>query len=107
MKSTLLFRFVFIIATVHIMYGCSSRSGPFVTNISSDGRGGLVIEKCMSEFSQINEGVSNANCTTSKIYLTPVDAKADATEKSKTKSPSKPYDPWNLPKEKKVNPWPE
>ncbi|MDQ9451136.1 hypothetical protein RF145_08040, partial [Escherichia coli] len=30
-----------------ILAGCSSQAGPFVTNISSDGRGGLVVEKCM------------------------------------------------------------
>ncbi|NMC62246.1 MAG: hypothetical protein GYA55_03675 [SAR324 cluster bacterium] len=49
--------------------GCTSRAGPFVTNISSDGAGGLVVEKCMMSLNRQINTVENAECTSSNIKL--------------------------------------
>lgn len=49
--------------------GCSSKAGPFVTNISSDGRGGLVVEKCMVRLDRSLNTVESSDCTNSNITL--------------------------------------
>ena len=49
--------------------GCTSRAGPFVTNVSSDGRGNLVIEKCMVELQRQISTVQNTDCTATAIAL--------------------------------------
>lgn len=48
--------------------GCSS-AGPFVTNISSDGQGGLIIEKCSVQYNKFTNSVSTKECTTTTIKL--------------------------------------
>jgi type IV secretion system protein VirB7 len=48
---------------------CTSKAGPFVTNISSDGRGGLVVEKCMMQLNRQITTVENSDCTHAVIYL--------------------------------------
>lgn len=53
-----------------VLSGCASQAGPFVTNISSDGRGGLVIEKCMVRLDRMINTVESANCTNTPITLT-------------------------------------
>lgn len=49
--------------------GCASKAGPFVTNISSDGRGGLIVEKCMVRLDRMINTVENAECTNTQITL--------------------------------------
>lgn len=49
--------------------GCASQAGPFVTNISSDGSGGLVIEKCMVRLDRMINTVEAASCTNTPIRL--------------------------------------
>ena len=49
--------------------GCVSTAGPFVTNISSDGRGGLVVEKCMVTYNDFNSTLENTDCTSTTIVL--------------------------------------
>ena len=49
--------------------GCTSKAGPFVTNISSDGAGGLVVEKCMVSLQRQMNTMENADCTNSTIKL--------------------------------------
>jgi len=49
--------------------GCVSTAGPFVTNISSDGRGGLVVEKCMVTYNDFNSTLENGDCTSTTIVL--------------------------------------
>lgn len=49
--------------------GCASKAGPFVTNISSDGRGGLIVEKCMVRLDRALNTVENAECTHTQITL--------------------------------------
>lgn len=48
---------------------CASYAGPFVSNISSDGRGGIVVEKCLARYDQFSATVGNSNCTTHNIKL--------------------------------------
>ncbi len=50
--------------------GCASEAGPFVTNISSDGRGGIVVEKCMVKLQRQLSTVETSNCTNESITLT-------------------------------------
>lgn len=52
-----------------LLQGCTS-AGPFVTNISSDGNGGLQIEKCMVHMNAFMGTVSNDQCTTQNINIT-------------------------------------
>ncbi|WP_049780629.1 hypothetical protein [Nitrosococcus halophilus] len=52
-----------------MLSGCASKAGPFVTNVSSDGDGGLLIEKCMVRLDRMINTVENADCTTSPIKL--------------------------------------
>ncbi|MFT5700881.1 MAG: hypothetical protein ACI8ZB_003766 [Desulforhopalus sp.] len=64
MKKILLVLFVSVAVS-----GCSSHAGPFVTSISSDGRGGLIVEKCMAKFDPWMSTVNNDQCRTSKIIV--------------------------------------
>ena len=48
--------------------GCTT-AGPFVTNISSDGRGGLVIEKARVKLNFWTNGLETSDTTTSNIQL--------------------------------------
>ncbi len=50
-----------------VLVGCSSKAGPFMTNISSDGHGGLVIEKCMAQFDLWVSAVIKSECTNTNI----------------------------------------
>ena len=52
------------------LFACScSTAGPFITNISSDGKGNLVIEKSMVRMNAFTGTVSNTEPTTSTIRL--------------------------------------
>ena len=62
--------------SVMLMTGCTS-AGPYVTNISSDGQGGLIIEKCGTDMNAFMGTVSTGGCTSHTIYVG---------EKSQTKS---------------------
>lgn len=59
---------VLAIAAIGIA-GCTSRAGPFVTNVSSDGHGNLIVEKCMVELQRQINTVQNTDCTTTPIAL--------------------------------------
>ena len=48
--------------------GCTT-AGPYVTNLSSDGRDGLTVEKCQVEFNAFMGVVSTKNCTTQTLFL--------------------------------------
>jgi len=51
-----------------IFTGCST-AGPYVTNISSDGGGGLTVEKCMAHLNAFMGVINNSDCTTTNIHL--------------------------------------
>lgn len=55
-----------------LISGCST-AGPYVTNISSDGKGGLVIEKTMIEYNGLVGVVSQKNPSSTTIQLIPKD----------------------------------
>lgn len=57
-----------IISLVAALAGCST-AGPYITNISSDGRNGLNIEKCAVQMNAFMGTVSNTNCTTQNVQL--------------------------------------
>lgn len=48
--------------------GCTT-AGPYVTNISSDGRNGLNIEKCAVKLNAFMGTVSTTECTTQNLRL--------------------------------------
>ncbi len=52
-----------------LLAGACTSAGPFVTSISSDGQGGLVVEKSMVKFNSFTGTVSNHTTTTHKIKL--------------------------------------
>ena len=62
-------RKLFFVFLVFAMFGCASQAGPFVTNISSDGRGGLTVEKCMVRLDRMINTVESSNCTNTLINL--------------------------------------
>ncbi|MDA8156280.1 MAG: hypothetical protein M0Z52_07490 [Actinomycetota bacterium] len=64
MKKFLLVIFLFL-----GLAGCASEAGPFVTNISSDGRGGIVVEKCMVDLNRYTQTVDARDCTETNITL--------------------------------------
>ena len=58
-----------LILTCFLMMGCSS-AGPYVTNVSSNGDCGLVIEKGFVEYNYLLGTVSNkSNITTSTLKV--------------------------------------
>ena len=46
-----------------------TNAGPYVTNISSDGKGGLNIEKCGVKMNAFTGTVSTSECTSQHIQL--------------------------------------
>lgn len=59
---------VIIICLATLLYGCST-AGPFVTNISSDGRGGLNIEKARVKVNFWTDGLETTDTTQEHIQL--------------------------------------
>ena len=58
-----------LVLSIVVMAGCSSKAGPFVTNISSDGRGGLTVEKCMVRLDRAINTVESSDCTNTSLTL--------------------------------------
>ncbi|HCS45769.1 MAG TPA: hypothetical protein DIW52_23600 [Pseudomonas sp.] len=56
------------LALLAVLTGCTT-AGPYVTNISSDGRNGLTIEKCAVKMNAFMGTVSTADCTTQNVQL--------------------------------------
>lgn len=52
--------------------GCTT-AGPYVTNISSDGRNGLNIEKCAVKLNAFMGTVSTTECTSQNVRLSRAD----------------------------------
>ena len=59
---------ILIVIAGMVLAGCTS-AGPYVTNISSDGNGGLIIEKCGTDMNAFMGTVSTGNCTSHKIFI--------------------------------------
>ncbi len=60
---------ILVLAIAFSVTGCSSKAGPFVTSISSDGEGGIVVEKCMVRLDRMINTVESADCTNTNIVL--------------------------------------
>lgn len=60
---------ILCVAIAFFATGCSSKAGPFVSNISSDGEGGVVVEKCMVRLDRMINTVETADCTNTSIKL--------------------------------------
>lgn len=59
---------ILTIAALLLISACTN-AGPFVTNISSDGNNGLIIEKCQLHMNAFMGTVSNESCTSTQIRL--------------------------------------
>ena len=57
-----------LLATLSLA-GCASKAGPFVTAISSDGRGNLLVEKCMAKFDPWMSTVNNDDCSSTTLRI--------------------------------------
>lgn len=62
--------------------GCVSEAGPFVTDISSDGRGGIVVQKCMVKLQRQINTVEASNCTSTDITLSQIPANSTGNSQS-------------------------
>lgn len=61
-------KLLFLIGIPFMLVGCST-AGPFVTSISSDGRGGLNIEKQKVEYNAFLGVVGTTEVSTTNIQL--------------------------------------
>ena len=69
-------KIIFLIIFTLLVGGCAiSHTGPYVTNISSDGAGGLVIEKCMTRYDPWMATIGTINCTSTNIRLYEIKSK--------------------------------
>lgn len=62
-------KLLFTAAGLLVLSGCASTAGPFVTNISNNGDGDLVVEKCMVKFDPWMSVVNNSDCTSTAIKV--------------------------------------
>ena len=58
-----------IFEQVGFMERLRTTAGPYVTNISSDGRNGLNIEKCAVKMNAFMGTVSTSECTSQNVQL--------------------------------------
>lgn len=65
-----------LLIPITLLAGSCTTAGPFVTSISSDGQGNLVIEKSMVKFNAFMGTVSNESTTTHKVHFVAVDRAA-------------------------------
>jgi len=59
---------VVLLALAIFTGGCTT-AGPYVTNISSDGRDGLNVEKCAVKLNAFMGVVSTSDCTSQHLVL--------------------------------------
>ena len=68
-------RYCFYLLIVTFLAGCTA-AGPFVTGISSDGKNGLLVDKCSVHMNAATGAISNKSCVQSKIILKSEDSKS-------------------------------
>lgn len=66
---------VFFSGGLLALSSCST-AGPFVTNISNDGNGGITVEKCMAHFNPMGF-INTSDCTNSTVHLFRVKRQAE------------------------------
>lgn len=52
-----------------LLTGCSSEAGPFVTDVSSNGMGGLTVEKCMVNLNRAINTVEADKCSNVPVQV--------------------------------------
>lgn len=60
---------ILFLALLSLTLSACTNAGPFVTNISSDGNKGLIVEKCQLHMNAFMGTVSNENCTNTQIKV--------------------------------------
>ena len=56
----------FLILIAFALQACTY-AGPFVTHISQNKEGALIVEKCMVEHNALSGAIATTNCTQSKV----------------------------------------
>lgn len=79
-----------VVAALALLTAGCTTAGPFVTSISSDGRGGLIVEKSMVKYNSFMGTVSNDSTTTTTIRL--IDK--ESFERATAPAPAKPQKVW-------------
>jgi len=59
---------IIVVLLLSLAPACST-AGPFVTGVSSDGDGGLLVEKCCVQMNGFTGTIHNQNCSSSKVQL--------------------------------------
>lgn len=49
--------------------GCVSKAGPYVTDVSADGRGNIHVTKCDVEFNKFFDTVNEGDCHQSTVHV--------------------------------------
>ncbi len=65
-----MFKKIALVLGVVLISGCTT-AGPFVTSISSDGRGGLIVQKGYAEYNMWLGVMGNKEAGESKIQVLP------------------------------------
>lgn len=60
---------ILFLTLLSLTLSACTNAGPFVTNISSDGNKGLIVEKCQLHMNALMGTVSNENCTNTQIKV--------------------------------------
>ena len=63
-----LLKFIILPISIYFLTACST-AGPYVTNISSDGAGGMTVEKCKVQYNAFLDYVSTGDCINSSLKL--------------------------------------
>lgn len=62
-------KLLLIVFALSAVSGCTTMSGPYVTNVASDGKDGLIVDKCMVSFDGFWGIISTTNCSSQTIPL--------------------------------------
>ncbi len=63
-----LLKITFLSISILFFTACST-AGPYVTNISSDGNGGMNIEKCKVKYNALFDFIDTGDCISSSLKL--------------------------------------
>ncbi len=70
-----------VIASLALFTGCVSRSGPFVTNISTGGPNKLNVEKCYVEYDSFGDRMQSSGCVVQTLDLLTQEVSVNAANK--------------------------
>lgn len=58
-----------VLLVAMLFSGCTTLAGPFVTNVSHDGEGRLLVDRCNVTYNAFLGTVGNANCNSSTVKI--------------------------------------